>query len=140
MHRPSFGVKKWYRSKLDNSSRENIFNFKIPVEFKGKITHSYLAHTKFKDFVGKVIDEVSIDLDNDVGEIITAHQYQTNLSEDNEYLEFLKNLYNSVYLEDLPETNLINKSGNRYPRFSEDLLSKNDMQYKKFEEKSGINL
>jgi len=136
--KPSRGVREWFGAKQNAYSRENIFNYRVPKDMQSRIKHNFGEHLNFKTFVGKVIDEVSADLDNDVGEIITVHSVNTNTPEDNEYLEYLHKLYSKDYLDGLPETNPKNKDGNIYPRFDEDLFARNDLQYKKFEEQHKI--
>ena len=96
IQRPSIGLKSWLskkRTQYTNEENNNIFNFKIPPECKGKIKHGHLEHRKFNDFTDNIIDKVSRELDKDIGDIITVHSYDDNTSEDSKYLEHLKALY-----------------------------------------------
>ena len=145
--RPSIGIKSWLHKKRRQNTNEennNIFNFAIPLELKGQTKYSYLEHRKFNYFTDNIINAVSRELDEDVGDIITGHLYSNSedreFSEDSQYLENLKALYSEYYLIDLPETNPKNKEGKIYPRFSEDLFARNNIPYTKFERKHNVDI
>lgn len=134
----STGVKHWLSGKL-GSKEDNIFNFTIPKNLESKIVHDVAAHEAFKKFTIETIKKVSLELDNDSGDIITVHSFIHSNAEYNAYLEKLKAMYNDMYLKDLQTASRTATEKRHLPEFSKDLLLKNNLQYEKFEKETGIS-
>ena len=131
--RPSRGIKDFLIKGETGSEELNIFNFTSsnPTEFE--------VHNKFKQYANKVILEVATkELDYDEGDIITTHSFDTLNGDDLNYLASIKTKYTELYLSDLPETNARNKQRNKYPRFNEDLFSRNKKMYEQYEKEIDI--
>ena len=129
---------------IERSKDATILNldtyFTLSEKLKTRFNQDY--YDKFKEFNTQVVEQVANEVDNNTGDIIQCHLFESELQtpEHKDKIMKIYEDYKSMYIDSIKmtDTHKRNNKGNPYPFFMQDLNSKSKDIYNEFSEKYEI--